>query len=156
MLSVLRTDCVSIPSSEKKWWLIDAKGLVLGRLASKVAMILRGKHKAEFTPNMDNGDFIVIINADKVALTGNKYHTKKTHWHTGYVGGLKTRHACDILKGKNPTKLIRDAVKGMLPKGPLGYHMINKMHLYAGETHEQEAQKPTKYDFAKENRKNLA
>jgi large subunit ribosomal protein L13 len=128
--------------TEKKWWLVDADGKILGRLASEVANVLRGKNKPIFTPHVDTGDFVVVINAEKVKLTGNKWSQKIYYNHSGYIGGLKSVSAEDLIK-KKPEKLIQHAVKGMLPKNRLGRQMIKKLKVYAGEGHPHEAQKPT-------------
>jgi len=152
----IKTTCVKSSDVTKKWWLIDANGAVLGRLASEIAQIIRGKKKAVFTPNMNNGDCVVVINASKVALTSNKAKTKKHWWHTGYVGGIKSISIADRLQSKNATDVIKDAVKGMLPKGPLGYANLRNLHIYANDTHENQAQQPEAYDFISKNRKNRA
>lgn len=126
---------------ERKWYLIDATGKTLGRLASKIAHILRGKHKPEFTPHVDTGDYIVVINAEKIAVTGKKQSNKQYEHYTGYPGGLKTV-SFDKLQKRFPTRIIEKAVKGMLPKNPLGYAMISKLKIYAGELHPHSAQNP--------------
>lgn len=125
----------------RAWVLIDAKDVVLGKLAVKAASILRGKTKPEFTPHCDVGDFVVIINADKVRLTGDKLDQKTYYRHSGYMGGLKSIKARDLLK-KKPEDIIRQAIKGMLPKNNLGRAMFRKLKVYAGENHPHEAQKP--------------
>jgi large subunit ribosomal protein L13 len=124
-----------------KWYVVDASGAVLGRLASAVAARLRGKHNPLFTPHMDVGDFIVVINADKIKLTGKKWVQKLYHRHTGYIGGLKTVSARELLE-KRPEELIRKAVKGMLPKNKLGSRLYTKLKVYAGGDHPHEAQRP--------------
>ena len=126
---------------ERNWVLVDAKDKVLGRLAADVASILRGKTKPTYTPHTDVGDFVVVINADKVRLTGRKLEQKTYYRHSGYVGGLKSRTARQVLE-KNPEELIRHAVKGMLPKNSLGRSMFKKLKVYAGEAHPHEAQQP--------------
>ena len=126
---------------ERKWYVIDAEGVTLGRLATKVATVLKGKHKATFTPHIDCGDFVIVVNADKVKLTGNKLMDKKYYNHSGYPGGLRERNAKTMVE-KYPEEMIERAVKGMLPKGPLGRQMIKKLFVYAGDTHNQQAQKP--------------
>ncbi len=123
----------------RKWFLVDAEGKTLGRLAAKVATLLRGKHKPTFTPNVDTGDHVVIVNAEKVVLTGNKMENKTYSYHTGYPGGLKTLTAEHIHR-KDPTKLLTRAIEGMLPKTPLGNHMAKKLRVYAGSTHPHQAQ----------------
>lgn len=150
----MKTTCVKTCEVTKNWHLIDAQGIVLGRLASKIATLLRGKTKATFTPNMDTGDCVVVINAEKVALTSNKAKTKKFWWHTGFIGGIKSISIGDRLQSKNAHMVIQDAVKGMLPKGPLGYKTLGNLYVYAGEQHKHGAQQPVAYDFASENRKN--
>jgi large subunit ribosomal protein L13 len=126
---------------ERKWYLIDASGKTLGRLASKIAHILRGKHKPEFTPHVDTGDYIVVINAEKVTVTGKKFTNKLYERYTGYPGGLKTI-SFDKLQNRFPARIIEKAVKGMLPKNPLGYAMLSKLKVYAGATHPHNAQNP--------------
>ena len=125
----------------RKWHLVDANGKTLGRLASRVAILLRGKHKPTFTPHIDTGDHVVIINADKIRLTGNKLKTKTYIHHTGYPGGLKSVTA-EHVHAKNPTGLVTRAIKGMLPKNPLGKRMARKLKVYAGTAHPHEAQRP--------------
>ena len=132
----------------KKWVLIDADGIVLGRLASKVSMILRGKHKASYTPHADCGDHVIIINAEKVKFTGKKLDDKTYYWHTGYPGGIKSRTAKKILEGKFPDRIIRLAVKRMIPKGPLGSQQISNMKVYNGSAHPHDAQAPEKLDIS--------
>ena len=131
---------------ENSWYLVDANGCVLGRLASFVAARLRGKHKPIFTPHVDTGDHIVVINADKVTLTGNKWDAKVYYRHSGYMGGLKSRTAKDVLE-KSPEDLVRHAVKGMLPKNRLGRQMFKKLKVYAGPEHPHEAQNPERLQF---------
>ena len=126
---------------ERKWYVIDAKDIPLGRVASKAAHILRGKHKATFTPHIDCGDYIIIINAEKVKLTGNKLEDKKYYSHSGYPGGLRERTA-EVMIEKYPVEMVEKAVKGMLPKNRLGRQMYKKLFVYAGETHPHMAQKP--------------
>lgn len=139
---------------EKKWVLIDAQDMVLGRLASIVALRLRGKHKPEFTPHIDCGDNVIVINADKVALTGRKREQDIFYWHTGYPGGIKQRSKGQILDGKHPERVIEKAVERMLPKGPLGRKVFGNLRVYAGTAHGHEAQKPEVLDIASMNRKN--
>jgi len=131
---------------EKKWHLIDARDKVLGRLASKIAILLRGKHKPIFTPHMDAGDYVVVVNADKVALTGDKLEKKIYYRHSGYVGGLKEIPAKEMLL-RRPENLIRLAVKGMLPKNSLGRRQLTKLKIYAGPDHPLQAQKPEKLEI---------
>ena len=139
---------------EKKWWLIDADGLVLGRLASIVATYLRGKHKPTFSPHMDCGDNIVIINAEKVRLTGNKRTAKTYYWHTGYPGGIKSRTADKILDGAHPERVIEKAVQRMITRGPLGRKQLKNLRVYGGGEHPHEAQLPEALDIAAMNPKN--
>lgn len=126
---------------QRKWYLIDANGKVLGRLASEVAKILRGKNKSIFTPHLDTGDFVIVVNAEKVFLTGNKKKDKIYYHHTGYPGGIREITAEKLL-AKHPTELIWRAVKGMLPKNSLGRQMLRKLKVYSGPTHPHEAQNP--------------
>jgi large subunit ribosomal protein L13 len=125
----------------RKWYVVDANGKTLGRLAARVAIVLRGKHKPTFTPNVDTGDHVVIINADKIHLSGDKMRTKTYTHHTGYPGGLKTISA-EHLHEKNPTEVLAKAIKGMLPKNPLGKQMARKLKVYAGTEHPHQAQHP--------------
>ena len=139
---------------ERKWFVIDAQGVVLGRLASIVAMRLRGKHKPMYTPHIDCGDHIVIINADKVQLTGNKLADKIYYRHTGYPGGIRSTTAGKILDGKHPERVVEKAVQRMIPKGPLGRQVLRKLKVYAGAEHPHEAQQPEFLDVAAMNDKN--
>jgi|UniRef100_A0A7C3SJD0 large subunit ribosomal protein L13 len=123
------------------WYLVDADGKVVGRLASRIAMVLRGKHKPVFTPHTDTGDFVVVVNADKVRLTGRKLDQKIYYRHSGYMGGLKVTNARTMLKTK-PEEILRHAVRGMLPKNSLGRQLLKKLKIYAGAEHPHEAQKP--------------
>ncbi|MCM3387724.1 50S ribosomal protein L13 [Ureibacillus chungkukjangi] len=129
---------------DRKWLVVDAEGQTLGRLASEVAAILRGKHKPTFTPNVDTGDFVIVINADKIHLTGNKLEGKIYYRHTQFAGGLKQRTAGEM-KEKYPTQMIELAVKGMLPKNSLGRKMFTKLNVYTGTEHPHAAQKPESY-----------
>ena len=139
---------------DKKWLLIDAEGLVLGRLAALIAGRLRGKHKPTYTPHMDCGDHIVVINAEKVHLTGNKRRDSIYYWHTGYPGGIKGRSKGAILDGKHPERVIVKAVERMVPRGPLGRRVMGHLRVYAGPTHPHEAQQPQPLDIAAMNPKN--
>jgi len=139
----------------KKWVLIDAQNLILGRLASVVAMRLRGKHKPSYTPHVDDGDCVVIINADKVKLTGNKLADKKFYWHTGYAGGIKERAIGQILSGKYPERVLTKAVERMVPRGPLGRKIMCNLKVYKGTEHPHAAQQPALLDVAAMNRKNV-
>lgn len=126
---------------KQDWCLVDAEGAVLGRLATQIAHRLRGKHKPIYTPHVDTGDFIVVVNADKVRLTGAKMEQKKYYRYSGYPGGLKEKTAAEMIK-KHPTKILYNAVRGMLPKNPLGRKMLKKLKVYAGSEHPHQAQKP--------------
>ena len=139
---------------ERQWHIIDASDVVLGRLATHTATLLRGKHKPTFAPHVDTGDFVVIINAGKVALTGNKRGQKTYYRHTGYPGGIKQRTAQQILQGAHPERVIEKAVERMLPKGALGRQQIRKLHVYPGPEHPHAGQAPTTLDLAANNRKN--
>lgn len=131
---------------ERKWWIVDLEGKTVGRAASEIATLLRGKHKPTFTPHVDTGDFVVCINADKVVFTGNKLDQKNYYHHSGYPGGLKSITAKDLLE-KDPTAVMHAAVKGMLPKNKLGRQVIKKLKVYAADTHPHEAQKPETYEL---------
>lgn len=126
---------------KRDWYVVDAEGKTLGRLASEIARRLRGKHKAEYTPHVDTGDYIVVVNAEKVAVTGNKRNDKMYHRHTGYIGNLKSINF-DKLVASKPEQIIQLAVKGMMPKGPLGRAMLKKLKVYAGSEHTHTAQQP--------------
>lgn len=139
---------------ERGWFLIDADGLVLGRLAALVADRLRGKHKPMYSPNLDCGDHVVVVNAEKVALTGNKREAKTYYWHTGYPGGIKQRTAAKTLDGAFPERVIEKAVQRMLPKGALARQQITKLHVYKGGEHPHMGQTPEPIDLAALNRKN--
>lgn len=131
---------------ERKWFVVDAKGQTLGRLASQVAAVLRGKHKPTFTPHVDCGDFVIVINAEQVKLTGKKLDKKMYRWHTGYLGHLRERTARQMMDTK-PEAVLEQAVKGMLPKNKLGRKMGKKLKVYAGSEHEHQAQKPEELKF---------
>ena len=139
---------------EKKWILIDAEGLVVGRLATIVANRLRGKHKPTFTPHVDDGDNVIIINAEKVAFTGKKLADKKYYWHTGWIGGIKERTAGQLLDGRFPERVVEKAIERMIPRGPLGRRQMKNLKVYAGAAHPHEAQQPTIFDVGSLNRKN--
>ena len=141
---------------EKKWHLIDAQDLVVGRLAVIIANILRGKHKPSFTPHVDCGDHVVIINADKVRLTGNKLKNKTYYKHTGYIGGIKAITAAKVLEGRFPERVLEKAVERMIPRGPLGRAQMRALHLYAGTEHPHGGTQPQPLDVASMNRKNKA
>jgi large subunit ribosomal protein L13 len=150
----MRTLSIKPSEVKKKWILIDAQDLVLGRLASLVANRLRGKHKASYTPHVDCGDNIIIINAEKVHLTGDKLAQKKFFWHTGYAGGIKERTIGQIITGKHPERVIQKAVERMVPRGPLGRQIMGNLRVYAGSEHPHAAQNPEVLDIAAMNRKN--
>jgi large subunit ribosomal protein L13 len=139
---------------EKKWVVIDATGLVVGRLAGIVALRLRGKHRPSYTPHVDDGDNVIIVNAEKIVLTGKKRNDKVYHHHTGYIGGIKERTAKSILDGKFPQRIVEKAVERMLPRGPLGRVQLGNLRVYAGPDHPHAAQNPQKLDIAAMNRKN--
>jgi large subunit ribosomal protein L13 len=139
---------------EKKWIVIDAEGVVVGRLASIVALRLRGKHKPMFTPHMDCGDNVIVINAAKALLTGNKLKTKVYNWHTGYIGGIKYRTAGEIMAGKFPERVVEKAIQRMLPRGPMGKRQFSNLRVYPGAEHPHEAQQPVALDVASMNPKN--
>ena len=139
---------------EKKWVLIDAKGLVVGRLATIVAMRLRGKHKASYTPHVDCGDNVVVVNADKVVFTGRKREQKVYHHHTNFIGGIKERSAKYILEGRFPERVVEKAVERMLPRGPLFRRILGNLRVYKGPDHPHAAQQPEIIDIAAMNRKN--
>lgn len=140
---------------EKKWVLIDAEGLVVGRLAAFVATRLRGKHLPTFTPNQDMGDNVIIINADKVKFTGKKLDDKRFYWHTGYPGGIKDRTMRELLEGRFPERVVENAVRRMMPGGPLSRAQLKNLRVYAGSEHPHEAQQPEKIDVAALNAKNV-
>ncbi|HZK42062.1 MAG TPA: 50S ribosomal protein L13 [Clostridia bacterium] len=131
---------------DRKWYLVDAEGMVLGRLATEIASILRGKNKAEYTPHMDMGDFVVVVNADKVVLTGKKEQQKLYRRHSGYPGGLR-EIPYERMMEKHPERVLENAVRGMLPKNTLGRAMFRKLKVYAGPNHKQQAQQPVKIEF---------
>jgi large subunit ribosomal protein L13 len=139
---------------EKKWVLIDAENLVVGRLATIVATMLRGKHKATYTPHVDMGDNVIVVNAEKVVLTGRKLDQKKYHWHTGYPGGIKDRTARRVIEGRFPERVVEKAVERMLPRGPLGRQQLKNLRVYAGPQHPHEAQQPETLDVAALSSKN--
>jgi large subunit ribosomal protein L13 len=138
----------------RNWVLIDADGLVLGRLASIIANRLRGKHKPTYTPHMPCGDHVIVVNAEKVQLTGRKRQDSIFHWHTGYPGGIKSRSKGAILDGKHPERVIEKAVERMVPRGPLGRRILGQLRVYAGPAHPHEAQQPQPLDVAAMNPKN--
>lgn len=137
----MQTRSFSKADSERKWYVVDMEGISLGRGAARIAMVLRGKHKPQYTPHADTGDFVVVVNADKAVLTGNKLMGEKVIWHTGYLGHLRER-TLGAMMAEKPDFLMRKAVKGMLPRGPLGRAMLRKLKVYAGPEHPHEAQQP--------------
>ena len=150
----MRTYTPKAGDAQRQWLVIDATDVVLGRLASQVAVLLRGKHKATFAPHVDMGDHIVVLNAEKIKVMGNKLEDKKYYHHTGAIGGIKEIALGKLLK-EHPERAIEFAVKGMLPKGPLGRKMYKKLHVFAGDKHPHAAQQPEKLDIASMNRKNM-
>ena len=151
----MKTYSAKTAEVEKRWIVIDAEDLVVGRLATLIAMRLRGKHKPTYTPHIDCGDNIVVINADKVALTGHKYADKRYYWHTGFPGGIKERTARAILEGRFPERVLEAAVRRMVPRGPLGRQQMKNLRLYKGSEHPHAAQQPEALDVAALNRKNV-
>jgi large subunit ribosomal protein L13 len=140
---------------QKKWILIDATDLVVGRVASIIAMHLRGKHKPTFTPHMDMGDNVIVVNADKVKLTGRKLDQRRFYWHTGFPGGIKHRTQRELLEGRHPERVLENAVRRMLPGGPLSRAQLSNLRVYPGPEHPHEAQQPVKLDVASMNSKNV-
>ncbi len=137
----MKTEVAKLENVKRDWYLVDAQDLVLGRLATQIANILRGKNKAIYTPSVDTGDFVIVVNAEKIALTGRKLADKSYYSHSGFPGGLKEISAGKLLE-KKPEELIRKAVKGMLPKNKLSRHMLKKLKIYAGASHPHDAQQP--------------
>ena len=142
----MKTFMARASSIDRKWYVVDATGYTLGRLASQVAAVLRGKNKPTYTPSMDTGDYVIVVNAEKVKVTGKKLDQKVYYRHSEYVGSLKETTLREMLN-KHPERVIESAVKGMLPKGPLGREMYTKLHVYAGPDHKHEAQKPEVLTF---------
>lgn len=145
----MKTYFATSENTEHKWYVVDATDKVLGRLATQIAVYLRGKHKPEFTPHADAGDYVIVINAEKVRVTGKKEQDKVYHTHSGYPGGLK-EITFEKLQAKNPAKIIENAVKGMMPKNPLGRAMLRKLKIYAGTEHPHTAQQPVTINLDKE------
>lgn len=143
----MKTYMATKETVERKWYVIDATDKTLGRLASQIAVILRGKHKPTYTPHVDTGDHVIVINAEKIKLTGNKLHDKKYYRHSGYPGGLKVRTAADLLNSSRPEKVLKLAVRGMLPHNRLGRKMFKKLKVYAGNEHPHSAQQPEQLDI---------
>lgn len=142
----MKTYSAKAETAQHDWYLVDAKDKVLGRLATEIASRLRGKHKPEYTPHVDTGDYIVVVNAEKVVVTGNKFEGKLYHHHTGFPGGLKTVTFRQLIE-KHPTRVLENAVKGMLPKNTLGRAMLKKLKIYTGEQHNHSAQQPQTLDI---------
>ena len=155
-MKALSTQTRSIKPAEveKKWHIIDAEGLVVGRVATIIANILRGKHKPSFTPHVDCGDHVIVINADKVRFTGNKLQDKRYYKHTGYAGGIKETSPAKVLEGRFPERVLEKAVERMIPRGPLGRQQMKALHLYAGTEHPHDGQQLEVRDIAARNRKN--
>jgi large subunit ribosomal protein L13 len=150
----MKTFSLKAADIKKKWYVIDAQDLILGRLAAVIAARLRGKHRPDYTPHMDCGDNIIVINADKIRLTGNKLAEKVYHWHTGYPGGVKQRTARQLLEGRFPERVLSKAVERMMPRGPLGRRQMSHLFIYAGGDHPHGAQQPAILDVAAMNAKN--
>ena len=142
----MKTYMANPDTIERKWYVVDAEGQTLGRMASEIAKVLRGKNKPEYTPHVDTGDYVVVVNAEKVKVSGKKLQQKIYYNHSDYVGGMKETTLAEMM-AKKPEKVIELAVKGMLPKGPMGRDMIKKLHVYAGPEHKQQAQKPEVLTF---------
>ncbi|MCL2863973.1 MAG: 50S ribosomal protein L13 [Lachnospiraceae bacterium] len=142
----MKTYMANPDTIERKWYVVDAEGCTLGRLSSEIAKVLRGKHKAEFTPHVDTGDYVIVVNADKIKVTGKKMDQKIYYNHSGWIGGMKETKLSTMME-KKPEKVMELAVKGMLPKGPLGSAMMKKLFVYAGSEHKQQAQKPEVLTF---------
>jgi large subunit ribosomal protein L13 len=150
----MKTFSLKASEIQKNWLLIDAEGVVLGRLAAEVSKILRGKHKPEYTPHLDCGDNVIIINAEKVRLTGNKLADKKFYWHTGHPGGIKEKTAGEMITGNKPEQVIQNAVRRMITRNPLGRQQLSNLYVYAGTEHPHAAQQPKALDIAGKNPKN--
>ncbi len=152
----VQTKCFTLThqTKQKKWVVFDAEGMILGRLAAVIAQRLRGKHMATFTPSVDCGDYVIVVNAEKIRMTGKKATDKEFFWHTGYPGGIKGRTRANILAGRFPERVITKAVERMMPRGPLGRHQMCNLKVYAGAEHPHAAQNPAKIDFASANSKN--
>ena len=150
----MKTHSTKVAEVEKKWILIDAEGVVVGRLAAFIANRLRGKHKPTYTPHIDDGDNVIVINAEKAVLTGRKYESKKYYWHTGYPGGIKERTARQIIEGRFPERVLEKAVQRMMPGGPLSRAQLRNLRVYASSEHPHEAQSPEVVDVKSMNAKN--
>ncbi|MBR3676205.1 MAG: 50S ribosomal protein L13 [Alphaproteobacteria bacterium] len=153
-IKMISTHTTKPADIERKWYVVDAEGVILGRLSAEIAKILRGKNKPYFTPNLDCGDYVVVINADKVRLTGKKLANKHYYQHTGYIGSVKDTTAGKILSGRFPERVIQKAVERMISRNPLGRQMMTKLKVYAGSEHPHTAQNPIVWDFASQNSKN--
>ncbi|RZI47315.1 50S ribosomal protein L13 [Rickettsiales endosymbiont of Peranema trichophorum] len=154
-MNLLASSRTTLPQVSKNWHLVDASGLVLGRVAAEIAKVLRGKHKAAYTPHIDNGDHVVVINADKIRLTGKKLEQDKFYWHTNYPGGIKERTKGQILKGRYPHRLLLKAIERMMPKdSPLADKQMKALHLYSGGEHPHSGQNPVEWNLKVRNRKN--
>ena len=149
------TNFIKKSELENNWYHIDATNVVVGRLAAEISKILRGKNKATFTPNMDNGDFVVVTNVEKIKFTGKKFTDKKYYKHTGYPGGIKEKTPSNLLEKNKPEDILKLAVKRMLPRGPLSKKQLTKLKIYKSEKHPHEAQKIVNIDFGKLNKKNI-
>lgn len=155
MKALMKTTKSASPATvEKKWLIVDAEGLVVGRAATIIANVLRGKHKPSFTPHVDCGDNVIVINADKVKFTGNKLADKVYYRHTGYIGGIKGVTAQKVLEGRFPERVLEKAIERMIPRGPLGRQQMRNLRVFAGAEHPHEAQNPEVLDIAAMNRKN--
>jgi large subunit ribosomal protein L13 len=152
----MKTASIGNIAVSKKHILIDAEGLVLGRLASRIAIFLKGKHKAGFVPNAECGDVVVVVNCEKIALTAKKMKNKLFHWHTNYPGGIRSRKVGESLSGPSPERVLYKAVERMINKGPLRYKLMRNLKIYSGADHPHDAQSPAPFDFASVNRKNQA
>lgn len=148
------TKSISPNDVKQSWFVVDAKDLILGRMSSIIAMYLKGKHKPSYTPHVECGDYIIVVNAEKVALTGNKITDKVFYWHTGYPGGIKQRTMGQILSSKHPERVVEKAVERMLPRGPLGRKILKNLKVYSGPSHPHAAQSPAVLDVAAMNAKN--
>ena len=155
LVSAMRTYSARPSDVKRLWYVIDASDMIVGRLASQLAILLRGKHKPMFTPHIDCGDNVVVVNVEKARLTGRKHTDKLYHRHSGYPGGIKSVSARNILEGRRPERLVYKAVQRMIPRGPLGRSQLGKLHLHCGSTHPHVAQQPVSIDLASRNRKNV-
>jgi len=144
----MRTRSFATQEIDKQWFVVDVEGVPLGRAAARIAMVLRGKHKPQYTPHADTGDYVVVVNADKATLTGLKAERESWRWHTGYVGHLRSRTLGHMMASK-PEFMMRKAIKGMLPRGPLGRKMLTKLKIYSGSEHPHDAQQPKALDLSK-------